>query len=38
MKVNFDIIDNYTLSIEGKHLDLHNNLTSSALNIILGTE
>ncbi|WP_222164920.1 hypothetical protein [Edaphocola aurantiacus] len=25
MKVNFDIINNYTLSIEGKHLDLQNN-------------
>lgn len=25
MKVNFDIEDNYALSIEGRHIDLHNN-------------
>jgi len=25
MKVNFDIIDNYALTYEGRHIDLHNN-------------
>jgi len=25
MKVNFDITDNYALSIAGRHIDLHNN-------------
>ena len=25
MKVNFDIIDNHALNLEGQHIDLHNN-------------